>query len=228
MLSGCGHTFSFRYRLTLEVETPEGIKTGTGVLECNASSSEDTSFKGFGGAGGYIRGEAITVDLGKRGVMFALLIKIEKIGEYTNYEYAFNLPIYVTKRAGRAIDGRRARPPRYNLFTDYVREVAGVQGKLRVEVSDLPTLVRFRDVNDSTSVEQVDPFDLAVAFGPGVRWRSITLEMTDGPVTTGIEKKLTWLPSLPTVLGGQPGKEYGPSATLANSLNSRSFVRKDN
>lgn len=63
---------TIRYRLTLAVNTPEGIKTGSGVIEVTyakavrllGSSAEITTG---------VKGEAVVVDLGKRGILFALL-----------------------------------------------------------------------------------------------------------------------------------------------------------
>jgi hypothetical protein len=56
-----------------------------------------------------------------------------------------------------------------------------------------PMLVRFKDIRDPKSVEKVDPNDIAKSIGPGVTLRRITLQITDDPVTTGIEKRLGWL-----------------------------------
>ncbi len=48
-------------------------------------------------------------------------------------------------------------------------------------------MVRFRDLNDPKSVEKVDPEAIGV--------RRITVETTSDDVTTGIEKRLRWLPT---------------------------------
>jgi hypothetical protein len=40
-------------------------------------------------------------------------------------------------------------------------------------------LVTFADTNDPTSVMLVDPNNLSATLGPGVSWRSMTLEATD-------------------------------------------------
>ena len=56
-----------------------------------------------------------------------------------------------------------------------------------------PYFVRFRDVRDPKSVEQVDPDNLAKSFGPGCRLKSLTATFTDAPVTKWIEKRLGWL-----------------------------------
>ncbi|WP_066268991.1 hypothetical protein [Blastomonas sp. CCH3-A3] len=58
-----------------------------------------------------------------------------------------------------------------------------------------PMLVRFRDINDPTTVERVDPDALAASFGEGVKLRRVTVQLTDDPVTKGIEKRLKWLDS---------------------------------
>ena len=57
----------------------------------------------------------------------------------------------------------------------------------------LPMLVRFRDPSDPTSVERVDPADLAASFEPGVKSDRMIIEITDASVTKGIETALPWL-----------------------------------
>ncbi len=44
-------------------------------------------------------------------------------------------------------------------------------------------LVRFTNINDRNSIEEVDPRDLAAAYGPGVRLVGVTFELTHDPVT---------------------------------------------
>jgi len=56
--------------LTLEVETPEGTKTGSGVIE-HMARYNDGFFRGLGAGAGLAvgtRGEAVIVDLGARGL----------------------------------------------------------------------------------------------------------------------------------------------------------------
>jgi len=54
-------------------------------------------------------------------------------------------------------------------------------------------LIRFRDLDDPATAERVDPFDLAASFGPGVKLLRATIEMTNDPVTTGLDQKLPWI-----------------------------------
>ena len=70
-LAGCTST-TIRYRLTLEVDTPEGVRTGSGVIEVKYVKLGQT----LGASAEWkaeVRGEAVTVDLGERGTLFALL-----------------------------------------------------------------------------------------------------------------------------------------------------------
>ena len=61
------------------------------------------------------------------------------------------------------------------------------------ERSAYPMLVTFGNIDDPASVERVDPDDLAFTFGDGVSLKRITVQVTDDPVTTGIEQRLGWL-----------------------------------
>jgi hypothetical protein len=58
-LAGCGE--SYRYKLTLAVNTPEGIKRGSSVVEVDFWSA---NFPVRGGIGHRLRGEALYLDLG--------------------------------------------------------------------------------------------------------------------------------------------------------------------
>ena len=70
------------------------------------------------------------------------------------------------------------------------------KGKIELPIDRLPTTVTFTNLADPTSVKRVDPTNLAATFGPGYRITRATIEVTDEPLTTGIEKKLPWLKTL--------------------------------
>ncbi|MDJ0979954.1 MAG: hypothetical protein QNI87_15620, partial [Erythrobacter sp.] len=64
--------------------------------------------------------------------------------------------------------------------------------------------------------ERVDPDDLSASFGEGVELQRITVELTDEPVTTGIEERLGWLGEYPepSLRPGHDLKDYSLPATL--------------
>lgn len=89
------------------------------------------------------------------------------------------------------------------------------RGAIDILPEDLPFLVTFADVQNPQSVQAVDPNNLAEILGPGFAWRSMTLEITDEPLTTGIDERLTWLRTLGGYLDGQRIRN---SNNLANTL----------
>jgi hypothetical protein len=178
-------TPDYRYRLTVEVETPEGLKTGSSVIEVE---------QWFGPAGGSLRptatkrrarGEAVAVDLPGGQTLFALL-RSESDIEWAQTVVARLAPeLPEGERRGRLdnvlyLDGKVEVPRTYPAYAWFP------------ERSAYPMMVTFADINHPTSVMRVDPDDLAASFGEGVKLKRITVELTDDRVTTGIEKRLPW------------------------------------
>ncbi|CAN2536669.1 hypothetical+protein [Methylocapsa aurea] len=178
VLSGCGKwSWNYRYRLTLFIETPEGEKSGTGVVEIlvtKAAISLNQMPMNW-----ELRGEAVAVDLGKRGTLFAL------IGGGRPAQSFLALPQVVFERT-EALDRRYTAEERES-------KLEGLKASAQLTRDEIPFLARFRDINDPKTVEIVDPDDLAKSFGEGVRLLHAIIEMTKEPATPGIDKKLGWL-----------------------------------
>lgn len=190
MLPGCAFAEDkapdYRYRLTVEVETPEGVKTGSSVIEVEQSLSRSTAAPAKVGVQRKVRGEAVAVDLPNGKTLFALL-RSENNVDWASYVYVY----LATHENGKP-------------FIDQLDNVLEVTGKRTLprmwppvgfleERSAYPMLVTFGDLADPTSVAEIDPDDLAATFGDGVKLKCITVELTDDPVTTGIEDRLGWL-----------------------------------
>lgn len=62
---------SLHYRMTVEVETPQGLRSGSSVLESTLVAGPQTGQAG--GAISSLKGETVTVDLPDRQTLFALL-----------------------------------------------------------------------------------------------------------------------------------------------------------
>ena len=190
-------TPDYRYRLTVEVETPEGLKTGSSVIEVKTSVAGRNSIPVPGAVSHRVRGEAVTVDLGARGVLFALLRSDD------NTDWASNVVYRLAPKVPRVRDAEGG----FSSDSDFEAQYSAMlthrdlivlprtfpeQGHLRDQPA-LPMLVRFGDMADPTSVERVDPANLAADFGPGVKLMRITVQLTNDPVTTGIVERLSWL-----------------------------------
>lgn len=203
-LPGCGTAGEdlpdYRYRMTVEVETPEGLKTGSSVIEVQTMVAGRNSIPTPGAVGHRLRGEAVTVDLGGRGMLFALLRSDD------DSDWASNVMYRLAPKVPRVHDD----DGKFNSSRDFKnRFMAMLERRAPIELPTTfpdvghlknnparPMLVRFQNISNPTSVEKVQPDDLAVSFGQGVKLNRITLQFTNDPVTTGIEKKLLWLPNV--------------------------------
>jgi len=183
-----------KYRLTVEVTTPEGIRTASGIL----AVVPDRNYNRGGRT--VMRGEAVFVDLGQdsgkdrgKGKNLVALLA-HRQGDKLDLD-DIN---YVALRAYGAARGNRVS------FNDISRQtgIVPVQGEL------IPVLVSFGDPADPASARLVASDRADAVLGDGYVIRSLTAEVVPNgfwpidfggvlgePVTRGIEAKLPWLAS---------------------------------
>ena len=175
-LAGCGmmgHTY--RYKLTVEVETPEGLRTGYAVREVSWSPGVQITPEADTASMTH-RGEAAMVELPNSQVLFALL---SPDGQET--------PMLAFGSA------------RQTAWSDGAVKVLEPPAKPEAAFgqSGYPRLVRFRDMGDPRTVETVDPANLAASFGPGYRLKRITAQIVSEDVTEKVRDRLGWLSEYP-------------------------------
>lgn len=215
-LSGCGRAESYRYKLTLTVSTPEGIKRGSSVVEI---SFWEVSVPAKG-IMHKMRGDALYLDLGPSArPLVALLTRQSRSGSRDDRNWSLDggpgIP-YISRLYGIV--------PSTNVM-DTIAQIARMRGPRQIASNELPDLVTFANVNDPKTVLEVNPNDLQAVLGPHVRWDEITLEITDEPVTGGIQFRLPWLPAYSgKTLDGEP---YQYKNTLANRLSTANFHEGD-
>jgi hypothetical protein len=171
-----------KYRLTVEVETPDGIKSGSGVL----SVHPDRGYSRHGHTA--TRGDAVFVDLGDGKNLLALLAHLDKSIDLDEINY-------VALRAHRAA-GRNAS---FNAM-------GGMTGAVPVTGAVTPILLTFADPGDPKTARWVLADDLEGVFGKQFHLRGVSAEVVPNgfwpldfggplgqPVTRGIETKLPWL-----------------------------------
>jgi len=177
LLVGCIRYYpTYRYRLTVEVDTPTGLKTGSSVIEVR--SWHQAGFPGpeAGGFRSEVTGEAVAVDVAPGQTLFALL-RSEGDVDWASFATA----------------GIDRGDPRVHALPRWAKSEWQDKKTLLYRKSNYPILVRFAEINDPKTVELVDPDDLPATFGPGFRLRRITVQLTRNTITYGIEKRLRWL-----------------------------------
>jgi hypothetical protein len=171
-----------KYRLTLEVETPEGLKTGSGVV----SVHPDRGYSRHGHT--TTRGDAVFVDLGGGKNLVALMAHTDSTLDLDGMNY---LALRAYKAAGRNVS---------------FNEMSRMSGAVPVTGALIPLLVTFADVRDPATIRMVSSEAMAASFGNGFRLHDIHSEVVPNglwpldfgdplgePVTRGIETKLPWL-----------------------------------
>lgn len=189
----------YRYRLTVEVETPQGLRTGSTVIEVETFRGSPLSLSG-GGRGGEVShrvtGDAVAVDLPGGQILFALL-RSDWDRDWPNTVFAWQVP-HAAQQAVKARSPGGKWDPNID-FDMWMENVADARGTFLLpryrrlgpdEVSAWPMFARFRDMRDPRSIEAVDPDQLPATFGKGYAVRRITIERTDDPVTTGVQARL--------------------------------------
>ena len=188
-------TCTFRYKLTAEIMTPAGLKSGSSVIEVNYRRGGDWG----GGPHGerWATGEAVYVDLGHGKNLFVLLSNRESgrndlVGDTSrSYDHAkgaldaFALPIKVFGLTWKFGQEKR-------LCKEL--NVASTNTKREVPFDNLPTLVTFADVFDPKSVRVVQPERFETDFGVGYKFLRARIEPTTHVPTESIEGILHWLP----------------------------------
>jgi len=204
-LSGCTYRKeSYRYKLTLSLNTPDGVKTGSVVNEYGRSEVFDP-------LNGWInpplhRGQALLVDMGagRKPLIATLADRCQK------RDYPFCLGEdgvgTVTWPDGllrwRAGYRRSTDPDDFDAIPKWKAEHAHFD----LVPGDLPELVTFDDINDATTLRLVDPFHPEQVLGPGISWNAMTVDIVDEPLSTGIETKLPLLVKLKEI---QKQKQFG-------------------
>jgi hypothetical protein len=126
-LGGCGRSQrSLRYRITVEIDTPSGLKTGSSVLENEVDSRNGLAF-----------GEAPMVDLGNGRFVFALIREMYSMA-FTILKHYKDLQPPLDKSDGLLYSAAYAAMP----FATIKRE-------------DYPMLVTFDDINDPKTVREI-------------------------------------------------------------------------
>lgn len=208
--------YSWRQKLTITVETPAGEVSASSV---SAIRWRKHWIRWDGMGWSYdLTGEAVVVEVTPGRYLFALL-KGAGTTEYMGSVAAAS----IAGREGRVIDGA--------LFDEVQGKRGRAAGAIPVPEGQYPLLVTFGDIADPASVKLVDPANLADSFGPGVRLKTVVLEVTDEGVTEGaVEGVLGWIDEYQANQWRLNGKKCVAcpitSESLADLMSAGDFIRR--
>lgn len=181
-LSSCGRKYPFELnaKFTVTIDTPEGVKTASSVVNFKVVYSDPNfdflRFPEEGVSDDFFKGEAITINVDKNRVMFVLLTsqRVNLLAQTLTYDD-------LIRKYGAIADA----PIGTRKIQERIDEL-----KSKGTVLDIPSelylyFVTFDDIKNPDKLIKVDPANLAATFGPGYSLKSLTMSYTDEPVTTG-------------------------------------------
>ncbi|MEM7067785.1 MAG: hypothetical protein AAF478_02795 [Pseudomonadota bacterium] len=226
-------TYYWHEKMTVTISTPQGEKSGSAVRSVKVVRTPKL-LPQMGSAEVSLRREAAAVALGEGRWVFALLDA--PVG-WLRSVYEHKYP---------------KRPHGNSQISQWEPSLRG-KGPLPLPEENYPMLVTFEDINDPASVRQVDPDDLEASFGcPSVAGqaseasasprtgatpdgvakknkcytlKSITLEITDEPITEGnVGAVLGWIGTVRGRLK-PTDKKYADQLTAEETLYRGNFIR---
>jgi hypothetical protein len=207
-LAGCSESSEWNQKVTVEIETPGGLKSSSSVTGMKYTYVPGWQ-RGLSATANVfeLKGEAVVLEISAGRYLFAL----------TPRETYLGLRV-LHKQFGLEAGDERNLAPR----------IAAFRGTVALDPKDYPLLVTFAEIDDPKTVTKVDPIDLTAAFGTGVSLKGITLEITDEKVTGGkVEHVLNWLGTIGgEMLDGQRISIFSAENRLANDLSRLDFKRE--
>jgi hypothetical protein len=206
-------TCTFRYKLTAEVMTPDGLKTGSSVIEVSYSSThplpnpgrwrEDT-----------VTGEAVYVDLGGGKNLFVLLgvDRWERMASSTptnedgfdglkggnDYVLEDNLGKGSLNALWLPIQAYKlGRKPGYER--EMQRRANALLGQAPVEVplSNVPMIGTFADLSRPETFNTLTPSEINKVLGDRYELQSVEMQIVEATASPQLESIIGWLFSKP-------------------------------
>lgn len=159
----------YRYKITVNVQTPDGVKSGSAVRVVKDADLKYKIFKGLpeSTSPARIHGEAVVIDLGEKGELFGL------IDWNTKKELFTAFPI--------------SGPSTLEGIKYYNNLPIGESRELNVKHA-WPDFVMFEDLSDPMSVKAVNKENISEQLGEGYSIQNIEIEITDEPITWKMHK----------------------------------------
>lgn len=190
-LTGCGLIRlpvtmpDVHYRLTVVVDTPQGRRSGSSVVAFKSAYSPPSPFPQAEGVRYRLQGEATPVKLPDGRYIFAVLKwnRADAAKPMLLESFADLLPPQVSTSDGDKFDRR---------LMDQISALSKLRATRPVEPEYYPVLAWFDDPTRPSTIH-AKPASAGTTIVTGVILRSMTLEITNAPVTWQIRSILPWL-----------------------------------
>jgi hypothetical protein len=192
-------TTVIKYKIIVEVETPEGLKTGSNVVQVTITpkfvhwnpSSPPVSTR--------VKAEAFIIDLGQKRHVVATL----RFGEAGTSGGLDSLAQSAFKRPTEKLD--------YKINT--------IAERRELHGYDVPLLLEFSDKNDPSTARIVRQNEFDKHFGTGYSFKGAWIELTQDDVSFGtIVQSLPWLKNADSLHELGLYKLYSPSLSFDSGL----------
>jgi hypothetical protein len=211
-------TATFRYKLTAEVMTPDGLKTGSSVIEVSLSSGNLLGLINHRVQFDHVSGEAVYVDLGRGKNLFVLLGADRWERRDKVKDDAGNAPQHLTSMGAMqlpkyvyGINSRPGRERRLGWERDTQRLIDSELGAPPQVVSfpNIPMMGSFADLQNPETFRTLDPENINTVLGEGYALKQVTVQITQEPPTRQLASVLSWSPEkkLFASCRGQPTKK---------------------
>ena len=223
-LSGCDTDFTpIRFRETLSFNVDGQIRTGSSVMEFHSWQQHGNIDGNLSGTS--IKGQAIIVDLGQGRFVFGgvnsggpssvptlsiptvsgpdglevlgpnrrSIIKLKNGLEVEEWPVLSPATALILKfQANRPTPKPPSAEDAHEQKLDFIRSQRGAKA---LSIDELPHLITFKNTNDPTTAELIDPRHMERVFGAGVTFNGATIEPVDEhtPITTGITDLIPWI-----------------------------------
>lgn len=210
---------TWRYKITVNVKTPDGIATGSAVREVQVSAKPPFSPPDVKPSI-RVRGEAVVVELDEKAKIYAII---------TPNDWQMIL---------KAFPNHGGLSPKGIRYYNSLKNISTV-----LPLNAYPRIVAFKNINDPKTV--FEPYkviintegtfnergkvlrvedNLAASFGKDLQLKDVTLEMTNEPITWTISTSLPWIDEYYyKLLDGHNNHFSKAQYPVANSLGSGSF-----
>ncbi len=171
-------TYVHHFRLTLEVDTPAGVRSASSVLKAVYVESPKWVPQNTSLSSG-LHGDAVFLDLGGGKNVVALLALGANGEQWMGPDLA-----------ARAL---RGEGPEKMLKSFWYRDAPQWTGSADLTGPLMPTCVTFADPAKPETVRVIRPDQFETEFGSGFRFKRVWVEMTRVPISRELKSRMNWV-----------------------------------